>query len=107
MKRFISWLFWLPVCLVLIAFALANRKPVLVSLDPFTSTEPLFSINLPLWLVLFIGIFVGLVTGWIFAWLGQGRWRQAARKAQSDLSEVKSEKEKLEEQVEKNSLIST
>jgi uncharacterized integral membrane protein len=89
--RLLSWIVGLPVALVLIAFAVANRHVVDVSFDPLSQQDPWASLSVPLWTVLFFGIFCGLVVGWIGAWLKQGKWRRAARQARGELATTQSE----------------
>ena len=89
--RLLSWIIGLPMALVLIAFAVANRHIVEVSFDPLSQQAPWASLAVPLWTVLFFGIFCGLVVGWIGAWLKQGKWRRAARAARGELASARSE----------------
>ena len=96
MKRFLAWAVGLPVAIVLVAFAIANRQFVRVSLDPLAPDDPWLSLELPLWALLFAGIFCGLVTGWMVAWFRQRRWRKAAREARHELERVRARNEKLE-----------
>ena len=77
--KLIFWLTLLPIAVVLIAFAIANRAPVTVRFDPLP-----FAIDLPLYAVALIGIFIGLVSGGIMTWLRGGRWRKQARERQHD-----------------------
>lgn len=90
MKRFLSWVIGLPVALLLIFFALANRHFVVVSLDPLSREDPWASVSLPLWLVVFFAILCGLIAGWIGAWFNQRRWRRAAREARKELATERS-----------------
>jgi uncharacterized integral membrane protein len=98
MKRFVAWLFGLPLTIIMVAFAVANRQLVTVSLDPFSQTDPSFAMNVPMWVLFYAGILVGIIAGWFCAWFGQARWRRASRKAESELSVVRSENEKLKKQ---------
>ena len=93
--RLLFWIVGLPVAVVLIAFAVANRHFVRVSLDPLSQQEPWLSMSVPLWAVLFFGIFCGLVVGWIGAWFKQRKWRRAARQASRDLASERSEAARL------------
>jgi len=72
--RLIPWLVLPPAAIVLIAFAIANRAPVTVSLDPVP-----VEFRLPLFLVLLVGIGLGILVGLINTWLRQGKWRRLAR----------------------------
>lgn len=98
MRRFISWLIGLPLTIVIIAFAVANRGIVTVSFDPLSRQDPGIFIAMPLWVLFFAGILLGLVVGWFSAWFGQSKWRKASRKAQSDLGVVRMENERLKKQ---------
>ena len=100
MKRFLSFLFGFPAFVLLAAFALANRKWVTVSFDPLTPDDPLFSVQVPLWAVLFAGIFLGLVAGGIATWIRQGKWRRRARRARFDLEEERMQRERLQKRLE-------
>ncbi|CAO4178275.1 LapA family protein [Methylorubrum populi] len=78
MIRFLKALVLLPVAIVVVLLAVANREPVTLSLDPF-SPEPVFSVVLPLYAVLFGAVALGILVGGIGSWLGQSRTRQRAR----------------------------
>ncbi len=96
MKRIISVLVGIPVFILLAAFALANRKWVMVSFDPLAPDAPLFSISVPLWAVFFAGIFAGLVAGGVATWLKQGKWRRKARQHVYELEEERSRARQME-----------
>jgi hypothetical protein len=96
MKRILAWVIGLPVAVVLVAFAIANRQFVTISLDPLSPQDPWIGIDLPLWSLLYIGIFVGLVSGWVGAWLNQHRWRKEARHSRHDLERARARVEQLE-----------
>jgi len=96
MKKIVSWIIGLPVAVVLIAFALANRSFVNVSFDPLSTDAPWFALSLPIWALLFAGIFLGLVIGWVASWVNQGKWRKAAREARNNLDIEMGKKKDLE-----------
>lgn len=58
-----------PVIVVLVALALANRGPVRLSLDPFNTAAPAWSVELPLFVVLFLAVFIGILVGGSVAWV--------------------------------------
>lgn len=78
MIRFLKALILLPVAIVVVLLAVANRESVTLSLDPF-SPEPVFSVVLPLYAVLFGAVALGVVVGGIGSWFGQSKTRQRAR----------------------------
>lgn len=84
--KLIFWLLLLPVAIVLIAFAIANRAPVAVRLDPLP-----FAIDMPLYAVGLTGIFIGLLAGGVMTWLRGHRWRKLARELQRDNEQLERE----------------
>ena len=79
MRKFLTALIVIPLGLILVAFAVANRHFVTVSFDPFISDDPSFSITLPLFLLLILVAAIGVIAGGCAVWFGQRRWRRAAR----------------------------
>jgi hypothetical protein len=65
----------------LIVFALANRQPVVVNINPFASAESLEAANagVPLFFVIFAVLLVGIVLGGIATWFAQGTHRRDER----------------------------
>ena len=75
--KLLHWLLLLPLTVIFVAFAIANRQAVTLSLDP----APL-SIEAPLFGLIFAGVFAGLVAGGLIAWVRVGRWRRRLRDEQ-------------------------
>ncbi len=82
MKRALRWIVWIPVAIILVAFSIANRAPVTVSLDPFAEGAPAYSFRLPMFVLVFAVLLAGVVIGGVAAWVRQGKWRRAAREAE-------------------------
>lgn len=91
MRRFFRWLVGAPIAIIVIAFAVANRRWVTLSLDPFSQDAPFAAIDMPLWLLLFVGGFVGILVGWFGSWLAQGKWRKAARDSKAEVALLQKE----------------
>lgn len=91
MKKFVSWLIWLPLAIVFVVIALANKEKVTFSLDPTSKVDPIFAIDIPLFLLLFASIVLGIVLGGIGAWLNQSKWRRAARDARYEMTQIRAE----------------
>ncbi|MGI9374422.1 MAG: lipopolysaccharide assembly protein LapA domain-containing protein [Hyphomicrobiales bacterium] len=91
MKKVLSWLVWLPLAIILIAIALANKEKVTFSLDPTSRADPIFAIDTPLFLLLFAAVGVGILLGGVGAWLNQSKWRRAARDARYEMNQIRSE----------------
>ena len=53
----------MPLAVVIIAFAVANRQIVTVSLDPFSGDEPAASVTLPLFALVIVLLIVGVLIG--------------------------------------------
>ena len=53
MIRFLKALILLPVAILVVLLAVANRAPVTLSLDPFSQEAPEFATQLPLFAVIF------------------------------------------------------
>jgi uncharacterized integral membrane protein len=91
LRRILRWAVGLPIVILVIVFAVANRRWVTLSFDPFTQDAPRIAMDMPLWLLFFIGIFVGIMLGWIGSWLAQGKHRKAAREARAEISKLQVE----------------
>lgn len=85
MSRFLTWVVFVPVAIVLVALAVANRAPVAFTIDPFNPGNPGLTVALPLFVYLFAALAVGLVVGSIATWMRQGRHRKAARESQAEV----------------------
>jgi uncharacterized integral membrane protein len=81
----------MPLALVIVALAVANRQAVTVSFDPFSSINPAFALTLPLYLLAFFLLICGVVIGGIAAWLRQRRWRRAARSREAEARALQAE----------------
>ena len=91
MRRFLSWLIGLPIVIIFLGFAVANRQWTQLSLDPFNGSAPTLFINLPLWLLFILGIVVGVVIGWFSCWRAQAKWRRLARERAKEITRLQSE----------------
>lgn len=99
MKSLLKAVVLVPIAIVAIAFAVANRQVVSVSFDPFSSTAPAFAIVAPLFLLIFLLLMAGVIIGGVAAWLGQGRYRVAARRAQAEADALRAENERLKSEL--------
>lgn len=96
MKHVFRLLVVLPIAVILLLFAIANRHVVTVSLDPFSGNGvggP--SLTAPLFIVLTLTGLVGLLVGGFVAWLRQARWRRAARDARAEVQAARAEADRL------------
>lgn len=77
-----------PVAVVLIALAVANRTPAAFTLDPFNPGNGALTVELPLFVLLFISLAIGLVLGSVATWLRQGRYRREAREKRREVQNL-------------------
>jgi hypothetical protein len=78
-SRFMLVVVFVPVAIVLIALAVANREIVAFTLDPFNPGNPALTVNLPFFIFLFAALALGMVVGSLATWVRQGRYRRLAR----------------------------
>src|SRR5262245_9127532 len=95
MRKIVRALVLIPLAIILIAFAVANRQTVTVSFDPFDKAEPAVSLALPLYVLILALVIAGVIVGGVAAWMRQGRWRWRARLAESRARELRAENDQL------------
>jgi len=91
MRKFLSALTLIPLGLICVVFAVANRHFVTVSFDPFNTTDPALAVSLPLFVLIIAVAVVGVLAGGSATWLGQRRWRRAARQHEADARAAKAQ----------------
>ena len=79
-RKIVTAIIVIPLAVVIIAFAIANRQIVTVSFDPFSVTEPAAVVALPLFALIILLLIIGVLLGGAAAWLRQSRWRSTARR---------------------------
>jgi hypothetical protein len=79
LRKIVNALVILPLAIIFVVFAVANRHLVTLSFDPFDSSDPSVSVTLPLFAVIIAVAIFGVVAGGVATWFGQRRWRKAAR----------------------------
>jgi len=99
-RKIASVLIAVPVAVLIVLFAVANRQWVGVSLDPFASDLPALAVTLPFYLVILLALIAGVVVGGVATWFGQARWRRATRRQQAELGHLRIETEILKRRAE-------
>jgi uncharacterized integral membrane protein len=94
-RKIVAAIILVPLAIVIIAFAVANRQIVTVSLDPFSAQHPAASLTLPLFALVFVLLVVGVLIGGIAAWLRQSKWRRTARRLEREIADLHLEIEAL------------
>jgi uncharacterized integral membrane protein len=91
MRRFFTALVLIPLGVIFVVFAVANRHQVTVSFDPFNSTDPSVAITRPLFVVIIAVAILGVVAGGLATWVGQRHWRRAARQHEADARQARTQ----------------
>lgn len=90
-RKIVTAVIVIPLAIVIVAFAVANRHAITVSLDPFDSVNPAYSVTLPLFVIVFILLILGVIIGGMAAWLRQGAWRRSARRLDNEVRQLRGE----------------
>ena len=96
-RKTVMALILVPLAIVLITFAVANRQTVVVSLDPFDHAHPALAVALPLFALVLVLLIGGVIVGGVAAWLKQAKWRRAARLAEAEARELRAEVDRLKQ----------
>nr|WP_210340191.1 lipopolysaccharide assembly protein LapA domain-containing protein [Microvirga splendida] len=96
--RFLKALILLPVAILIVLLAVANRAPVTLSLDPFSQEAPEFAFQLPLFAVIFAAVMLGVLIGGTASWLAQGKYRKSRRRLRRETRQLRHETERLKAQ---------
>lgn len=88
-RKILNGLIWIPLAVIFIAFAVANRHLVTVSFDPFNARDPSVAVTLPLFIAIILVAILGVIAGGAATWFGQRHWRRAARTFEADAREAR------------------
>ncbi len=91
MRKIVNTVVIVPLALVLLAFALANRRFVTLSFNPFDSSDPALALTLPLFVVIIAAAMLGVLAGGLAVWFGQRRHRKAARRLEAEAAQARAE----------------
>ena len=91
MRTLLTAVVLVPLGVLILLFALANRQWITVSLDPFAAQDPAVAVSLPVFFVVLFALMAGVVIGGAATWLSQAKWRRAARRHRAALRRVLSE----------------
>jgi hypothetical protein len=98
-RRAVTALVLVPLTIVFVSLAVANRQTIVISLDPFDQTQPALAVAMPLFLLMLLLLLGGVVVGGIAAWLRQAKWRRAARLAAGEARALRAEVDRLKRRV--------
>ena len=105
LNRIVAAVVLVPLAVIIIAFAMANRQSVTVSFDPFGGAEPAASVTLPLFALILLLLIIGVLIGGLASWLRQGKWRETARRFERDLQQLRVKLAVLESAAEKPTIV--
>jgi len=94
-RKIVRALVLIPLAIILISLAVANRQVVTVSFDPFDRADPAFSLALPLYVLILALVIAGVILGGVAAWMRQGKWRGRARQAETQARALQLENDQL------------
>ena len=104
LRKIVMALILVPLAIVIIAFAVANRQIVTVSLDPLSVDQPAAAVTMPLFALIIVLLILGVLIGGAAAWLRQSKWRRTARRLERQVSELRGEIESLKRTAEPTSM---
>lgn len=91
MRKIVNTVVIVPLALVLLAFALANRRFVTLSFNPFDPSDPALALTLPLFVVIIASVMLGVLAGGLAVWFGQRRHRKAVRRLEAEAAQTRAE----------------
>lgn len=94
-RKIVTAVIVVPLAVILVALAVANRQAVTVSFDPFSSADPAYAATLPLFILIFVLVIAGVIIGGIASWLRQAKWRRTAQRLDADVRALHQELEAL------------
>ena len=89
LNRLLLIVVFVPLAIVLVALAVANRELVAFTLDPFHPGNPALTLKLPLFVFLFLALLVGVLIGGAATWFRQGRFRKLARQREQEVRSLR------------------
>jgi uncharacterized integral membrane protein len=107
LRKIVTALIVIPLAIVIIAFAVANRQAVTVSFDPFSSDQPAAFVTRPLYQVVITVLIIGVVIGGFASWLGRGGWRRTVRRLEREAHELRTKLAAHEAQANEPSIVPT
>jgi uncharacterized integral membrane protein len=95
--KLLGWVIAIPVGLIVIAFAVANRETVEVRFDPLP-----YAVEIPIYAVALGAIIFGFLVGALIRWLFDYKWRHLARLRGRRIRALESENDRLRERLERD-----
>jgi uncharacterized protein HemY len=84
MRRLLFWIVIVPLGVLAVLFAVANRASVVVSLDPFSGENSALAFSAPLFVVMIGFTIIGLLIGGIVSLQHRYKMWRAVRRAEEE-----------------------
>lgn len=105
LRKFVAALILVPLAIIIIVFAVANRQAVTLSFDPFNTSAPAAALSLPLFVIILGALVIGVIVGGLAVRLGHGRWRRLARRFEREAGELHARLDALVEKAAEPSIV--
>jgi uncharacterized integral membrane protein len=94
-RKLVTYFVLVPIAIIILMFAVANREIITVSFDPFSTVQPALSFTMPLFVLIFILVIFGVILGGFAAWLRQAKYRRHVRLLETEVRVLRGENEAL------------
>jgi uncharacterized integral membrane protein len=91
LRRIVAAIILIPLAVVIIAFAVANRQSITVSFDPFDPAQPAYAKQMWLFVPIFAALIIGVAIGGFASWLRHGGWRRTAKRLDREVVRLRAE----------------
>ena len=95
LRKVVAAVILVPLAVLIVAFAVANREKVTIALDPFGPNSAAAWQTQPLFVVVIGALILGVIVGGIAAWLRQAKWRRTARRLEREVANLRAEVDTL------------
>jgi hypothetical protein len=90
-RKIVAVVILVPLAMIIVAFAVANRQDVTISLDPFNPGQLAYSKTMWLFVPIFAVLILGVAIGGLVSWLRHGKWRRMARRYEREVIALRGE----------------
>jgi uncharacterized integral membrane protein len=94
-RKLVIYFVLVPIAIIILMFAVANREIITVSFDPFSTVQPALSFTMPLFVLIFVMVIFGVILGGFAAWLRQAKYRRHVRLLENEVRVLRGENEAL------------
>jgi len=91
LRKAVTALILVVLAVLIVAFAVANRQEVTVSIDPFDPAHPAYAMTVWLFVPILAALVVGVAIGGVATWLRQTGWRRLVRRMEREATELRRE----------------